>query len=301
MVVYVFINSMSGSGGAEKYYKDYLKNFIDINFQEKKIINLPCVNQDYKIDNEDNKDDNIIFIVGGDGTVSMTISKIISESNFEDLKIPIYICPFGSGNGLAKNLNLDPYKLDTNNRVKYIRPLTFNYNNSETLSFLSQTWGIISDIDINTENLRWIGDLRYYYGIIKSVLLPNYYSGECFITNVENYKIEIKNKFLFFCASNAPWISKDFKIAPLSDLFSKEIDILIIKEELNFFQRLKLVYYLATDKIHEFPFVEYFKAKEYKLTINNNESFLVSDGEKLLSNEIQVKLSDKKFLFYCNV
>ena len=72
------------------------------------------------------------------------------------------------------------------------------------------------------------------------------------------------------------------------------------KEELSFSQRLKLVYYLATDSIHKFPFIEYFKAKKYKLSIDNIDSFLVSDGEKLLAINIEVNLSDHKFLFYCN-
>ena len=49
-----------------------------------------------------------------------------------------------------------------------------------------------------------------------------------------------------------------------------------------------------------FPFIEYFKAKKYKLSIDNIDSFLVSDGEKLLAINIEVNLSDHKFLFYCN-
>ena len=170
----------------------------------------------------------------------------------------------------------------------------------EKKSFLSQTWGIISDIDINTEFLRSIGDLRYYYGILKSIILPNYYKGICSITDSDNFTTEIDGSFLFFCSSNAPWISKDFKIAPLSDIYTQEIDILLIRKELNFFDRLKLIYYLATESIHLLDFVEYFKAKEYNLKLLDDRSFIVSDGEKILSNEIKVKTSDKKFLFYCN-
>ena len=299
MIAYIYLNCMSGQGLAERYYKTNLRPFLELNFNLKRVVYLPCECDDYMIDNEDNNEKNTIFIIGGDGTVSLTIFKIMENSNFHELKIPIYICPFGSGNGLAKNLNIDPYKLNLNNK-KYIRPLVFDYNGKNTFSFLAQTWGIISDIDINTENLRYLGDLRYYYGILTSIFFPKYYEGECCITNLKDNTLNIKDSFLFFCGSNAPWISKDFNIAPLSDLFKKEIDILIIKEELSFFQRLKLVYYLATDSIHKFPFIEYFKAKKYKLSIDNFDSFLVSDGEKLLATNIEVNLSDHKFLFYCN-
>ena len=300
MKAFVYINSLSGAGYAEEYYNKYLKEFINTHFSEIEIINIPCCNNDYRVNICDNNESNTIFIVGGDGTLSMTIEKILEFSDFEDLEIPIFICPFGSGNGIAKNLDIDPYNLKIDCNKKYIRPLQMFIKEVEKKSFLSQTWGIISDIDINTEFLRSIGDLRYYYGILKSIILPNYYKGICSITDSDNFTTEIDGSFLFFCSSNAPWISKDFKIAPLSDIYTQEIDILLIRKELNFFDRLKLIYYLATESIHLLDFVEYFKAKEYNLKLLDDRSFIVSDGEKILSNEIKVKTSDKKFLFYCN-
>lgn len=300
MKSYVYINSSSGAGYGYKYYTDYLKQFLNDNFNEIHIVNIPCEEKEYNIPFQENKDENSIFIVGGDGTVSMTIDKILKNSNFEELKIPICICPFGSGNGLAKNLNIDPYNLPIDKIKKFISPMNTSYSGENNLSFLSQTWGIISDIDINTEYLRMIGDLRYYYGIAKSIILPKYYKGKCKITDSQEFTIEINDNFLFFCASNAPWISEDFKIAPLSNIYNKEIDILLIKKELSFLERLKLIYYLSCGNIHTLDFVEYFKAKKYTLEINDNRSFIVSDGEKLLSSEISAEISDKKFLFYCN-
>ena len=243
MISYVYINSYSGAGYGSRYYKEYLKNFLNDNFDEIHIFNIPCEEIEYHIPYQENKDKNTIFIVGGDGTVSMTIDKILKHSNFEELKIPICICPFGSGNGMAKNLNIDPYNLPID-KIKKISPMNTSYSGKQNLSFLSQTWGIISDIDINTEFLRMIGDLRYYYGIAQSIILPKYYKGKCKITNLQDFNIEINDNFLFFCASNAPWISEDFKIAPLSDIYNKEIDILLIKKELSFLERLKLIYYL---------------------------------------------------------
>ena len=127
MIAYIYLNCMSGQGLAERYYKTNLKPFLKLNFNFKRVIYLPCESDDYMIENEDNNENNTIFIIGGDGTVSMTILKIMENSNFQELNIPIYICPFGSGNGLAKNLNIDPYKLNLNNK-KYIRPLVFDYN-----------------------------------------------------------------------------------------------------------------------------------------------------------------------------
>ena len=132
------------------------------------------------------------------GTVSITIENIMKNSNFINLNIPIYICPFGSGNGLAKNLNINPYDLRLDGNKRYIYPMSIEYNNYSYLSFLSQTWGVISDIDINTEFLRYIGDFRFYYGILKSILLPKYYEGKIDITTTDNDNIIIFGKSIYY-------------------------------------------------------------------------------------------------------
>jgi len=318
MKAFIFINPSSGSGRGVKYYTNYLKPFIETNFTDNIVINLPCDNNNYFIHDIDNCIDNCIFIVGGDGTVSLTIENIMKNSDFDKLNIPIYICPFGSGNGLAKNLNIDPYKLRLDGDKKYINPINININiksNELNLSFLSQTWGIISDIDIDTEFLRFIGDFRFYYGILKSIFVPKYYKGELDITTITNNNIVINSEldittitnnnivinsdFYMFCASNAPWISNDFKIATNADIFSNEIDILIIRKKISFFERIKLIYYLINENIHELDFIEYFKVSKYNLKLINTDSIIVRDGEIVDSTEINVENTDKQFLFYC--
>lgn len=37
---------------------------------------------------------------------------------------------------------------------------------TRTLSFLSQSYGIVAESDLGTENIRWMGDLRFYYGFL---------------------------------------------------------------------------------------------------------------------------------------
>lgn len=301
MKSFTYINPKSGPGNANKYYKEYLKNFTNCNFDENEVIYLPCCNNNYIINNEDNNENNTIFIVGGDGTVSITIQNILSNSNFDTLKIPIYICPFGSGNGLAKNLNINPYNLKLDANKKYIYPMNVEYNNYSYLSFLSQTWGVISDIDINTEFLRFFGDFRFYYGILKSIFIPKYYEGKLHITTrkwVNNRNNIIEGEFYMLCASNAPWISNDFKIATKSDIFSNEIDILVIRKELSFYERIKLIYNIINGNIHKLDFVEYLKVKKYELQLIDKNSTIVRDGEIVNSDKITVTNSNEKFLFY---
>lgn len=302
MKAFIYINPSSGNGKANIYYNNYLKNFVSDNFDESTVINIPCCNSEYIIEDKDNNENNTIFIVGGDGTVSLSIENILKYSEIESLNIPIYICPFGSGNGLAKNFNLDPYNIKLKDK-KYISPMFLNNNyDTSNFSFLLQTWGIISDIDIDTEYLRRIGDLRFYYGILKSVMFPKYYNGDINITlnNDTTDNINITGDFFLFCATNGPWVSKDFKLAVLSDIFDNDIDILIIRKRLSFSERVKLLYHLVNENIEDLDFVEYYKAKSYKLKINDNNSLIVRDGEVYNSNYIDVIRSNNKFLFYYN-
>tara|TARA_Y100000590_G_scaffold427501_1_gene537734 strand:+ start:663 stop:1565 length:903 start_codon:yes stop_codon:yes gene_type:complete len=299
MKSFVFVNKKSGNGYGEIYFDTHLKNFINENFSEFVLVDLPCENHEYKIDIADNIDTNCLFIVGGDGTVSITIENIMKNSDFTDLNIPIYICPFGSGNGLAKNLNIDPYDLRLDGEKKYINPLEIKNDNNVNLSFLAQTWGIISDIDFNTEYLRYFGDFRFYYGILNSIFSPNYYRGKLDITTNDNNNHIINSEFYMFCASTAPWITSDFKLAPKGDIFSNDIDILIIRKKISLFERIKLIYYILNENIHELDFIEYFKASKYNLEILDNNSMIMSDGEIVDSSKINVLNTDKKFLFYC--
>lgn len=299
MKSFIYINKNSGNGYAETYFKKYLNKFVNKNFSEVVINYIQYGDTNYNILNDDNNEHNCLFIVGGDGSVSITIENIMKNSDIDDLKIPIYICPFGSGNGLAKNLNINPYKLRLDGDKKYIYPMEIQIDDSKEykyLSFLSQTWSIISDIDINTEFLRCIGEFRFYYGILKNILMPHYYKGILELKNNEEYKI--KGKFLLFCASNAPWITRDFKVATKSDIFKNDIDLLIIRKELSFYERIKLIYYLIQEKIHELDFIEYYKINEYKLELIDDNSKIVRDGEIINYNKISVKKSNKKFLFY---
>jgi sphingosine kinase len=40
-------------------------------------------------------------------------------------------------------------------------------NGTRTLSFMSQAVGLMADLDIGTENLRWMGDTRFIVGLFR--------------------------------------------------------------------------------------------------------------------------------------
>ena len=90
-------------------------------------------------------------------------------------KVAVTCLPCGSGNGLCLNLNgTNSTSLAALSVVKGKRmPLdlvSITQNDRRTLSFLSQTVGSIADADLGTEHLRWMGEARFTYGVLKAIM-----------------------------------------------------------------------------------------------------------------------------------
>ncbi len=44
---------------------------------------------------------------------------------------------------------------------------SFIQNGKRSISFMSQAMGLMADLDIGTEHLRWMGDTRFIYGLFR--------------------------------------------------------------------------------------------------------------------------------------
>ncbi|KAI1836272.1 hypothetical protein DTO006G1_2481 [Penicillium roqueforti] len=83
----------------------------------------------------------------------------------------VALLPCGSGNGLTWNaFGTGSVSIAALAIVKGLRtPLdlvSISQKNSRTLSFLSQSFGIVAECDLGTENIRWMGAQRFTYGFL---------------------------------------------------------------------------------------------------------------------------------------
>jgi len=90
-------------------------------------------------------------------------------------KIAVVQLPCGSGNAMSCNLNgSDSPSLATLAVIKGIpTPLdliSITQGENRTLSFLSQSAGIVAESDLATEHLRWMGGARFTYGFLTRLL-----------------------------------------------------------------------------------------------------------------------------------
>ena len=109
------------------------------------------------------------------------------------VKVAIAQLPCGSGNALSLNFNgTDSPSLAALAVVKGLRtPLdlaSVTQGDRRTLSFLSQSVGLVADVDLGTENLRWMGSARFTWGALVRLMAGTVYPADIAV------KVEYDNK-----------------------------------------------------------------------------------------------------------
>jgi len=56
---------------------------------------------------------------------------------------------------------------------------SFTQDHKRSISFMSQSLGLMADLDIGTEHLRWMGDTRFMVGLLRG--------GECILWSAPSW------------------------------------------------------------------------------------------------------------------
>lgn len=122
--------------------------------------------------------------------------------------------PCGTGNAMSLNLNgTDSPSMAALAVVKGIKtPLdlvSVTQGDTRTLSFLSQAFGIVAEIDLGTENLRWMGDARLTYGFLARILGKTVYPADVAIKVVAADKPAVRQSYRDYIDQSAaePFLS----------------------------------------------------------------------------------------------
>jgi len=113
-----------------------------------------------------------IVCVSGDGLIHEVINGLMGREDWaEAIKIPVGTIPAGSGNALAAELEiLDPVTASFAIAKGTSRPLDLlqvtQEGQPDLYSFLSINWGLISDVDFESEAYRFIGGARFTVGAL---------------------------------------------------------------------------------------------------------------------------------------
>ncbi|KAH8036724.1 hypothetical protein HPB51_004238 [Rhipicephalus microplus] len=131
-----------------------------------------------------------ILIISGDGLLYEVYNGLMERPDWElAIKIPIGMIPGGSGNGLARTIShaaQEPYISDpilastlgiAKGRVAPLDLMKVETPSGPLYSFLNVGWGIMADIDIESEKLRAIGEIRFTLWAFWRVFNLRTYSG----------------------------------------------------------------------------------------------------------------------------
>ncbi len=220
----------------------------------------------------------IVVAVGGDGSVNETAKGLVNTNT------AMAIIPTGSGNGLARHLNI-PLNLKKAMQVinsgKQTSIDTIQMNNEMFVNVA----GIGFDAHIGWEFAKF--GKRGFSSYIKVISreFPKY-KAQDFELIIEGKSIT-KNAYLISFANGSQWGNNAY-IAPTADISDGVMDIAILRD-FKFISVLSIGYRLLKKTLHQSSFLEIIKAKE--VIVKQKGIIAHIDGEPIeIGNELRIKV-----------
>ena len=232
-----------------------------------------------------------LIVCGGDGTFNEVINGVVINKN---KKIPrLGFLPGGTGNSFMHDLNaVDPNKAINKiikNNSDALDILKLTYNNKTIYSFNIVGWGLVTDILILAEKMRFLKSIRYNVASLFYILTAK---GKKIKFIIDNNKI-YNEKYLFILICNTIHTGKGMKAAPKAKFNDGQLDIVSVKSQISSFQLIKLFTKIFTGKHIHSPFVDYINAQTINLIPENNEVLNV-DGDARGGTPVKIKILKNK-------
>ncbi|RWA14106.1 hypothetical protein EKO27_g1023 [Xylaria grammica] len=141
----------------------------------------------------------VVVVCSGDGLAYEVFNGFGKRADARNAlqKIAVAHIPCGSGNAMSCNLNGShlpgPSALAV---VKGVRTsvdlMSVTQDSQRTLSFLSQSVGIIAEADLGTEHMRWLGAARFDLGVVQRIFSKKVYPCEISVKFEHENKSEVR-------------------------------------------------------------------------------------------------------------
>ena len=232
----------------------------------------------YDIALEYKEQENVIYVVGGDGTLTITLPALLGTKN------KLGIIPAGSGNDTYRTIKSMP-KGDT--------PIDIGKINDTYFINVACT-GIDAEIGNSMDKLRntIIPTSQLYNASIVYTFVKFKHKKMKLKTNIKN--IEAKYTILSIC--NGSYYGGGFKIAPKSRLEDGLLDI-YYAEEMSRLKMIPLILKLKKGKHEGRRRVHKFRTNHVELELEEEITFNV-DGEKLTDNKFIIDVLPKAITLF---
>ncbi len=275
---YIFIiNSIAGRGR----YKTILPKIEELCKQEQKEYEIRYITENLSgadIAAEYKNEENVIYVVGGDGTLTRTLPGIVGTKN------KLGIIPSGSGNDTYKAIKALPYGESIIDLGKI----------NDTYFINVACTGLDAEVGNNVDVLRntIIPTSQLYNASIIYTFMSFKFKKVIFKTDIKN----ISSKYSIISICNGAYYGGGYNIAPKSQLTDGLLDIYYV-EKMNRFKIIPLLLKLKKGKHEGKRRVHKFRTNHVELEIEQDVTFNV-DGEKLTSNKFIIDLIPNAITVY---
>jgi len=237
---------------------------------------------------------NSLLILGGDGTINEVLNGILSRN---DQYLPTFgFLPGGTGNSVLHDLGYltikDALAPIIKKQIKYIDVMTFQFSNFIEYSINILGWGLVSDIAILAEKLRFLGSSRYNIASIYYILKLKKRLAKLIINNQE-----YENQYLFLLIQNTIHTGKGMQAAPKAKLDDGFLDIILVDHTINRVQLMLLLPKLFTGTHIHSKYVQYKQVKNIELIPKINEAVNI-DGDVKNNTPVKISILEKKLPIY---
>ena len=252
-----------------------------------------------------------ILCVGGDGIVFEVVNGLIHRAGGEELlkRLPIVHIPGGTGNGLSKSVLFACNEACTPLNAAFValrgHPQSLDLarvttvDGKEHISFLSLAWGLISDVDILSETMRYLGETRLYIAAVYFMIRRRFYAGRLRMKLIESDEAPdsvgnnsngsagtvdedgwttIESPFLLFWAVQTSHTAITIHSGPGVKL-DDGIFTIAVCQEMSRFHMIELLLGMDSGAHYQHPKVKVFRCREYTLEPLTDKGIYSLDGE----------------------
>ena len=281
----ILVNPVAGDGKTTKIFTKIQPLFDTSSVQSVKYFsNRPGFITDFIINSNLSEFDGLC-VVGGDGTIHEAVLGLMKSGKAKS--IPLGIIPGGTGNAFIEDLGCrDPIRAAhqiIDGKVSLIDVFRIVQDEETTYAFNIIGWGMASDVNIQAEQLRWLGGMRYSISAVINIMA--FFKKRRLQMKLADNLVD--SNCLFFVALNTIHTGKGMKMAPHAKLNDGLIDTILVRDVSKL--RAAKIFTQVFSGNHIFdPSVEYQQVKTF--SIHTKGDLLNIDGENTGHTPIDVSV-----------
>lgn len=209
----------------------------------------------------------IVAVAGGDGSINL-MSGILAGS-----RIPLAIIPFGSANGMAKDLEIP---VDIEKSIDIL--LTGSIKKIDLIKINDRTCIHLADIGLNARVVKRFGkDIKRGLLTYAKHLLGELFFLKNYIFHIEHNGTKIRSKGVSITFANASKYGTGAIINPEGKLDDGKFELVLVKPFPKF-KLISIAWKMFSNQLHTSDYVEIFSCKK-AIVFSNKKTTLQIDGE----------------------